>query len=119
MSGTMQSFDIAAKKPNAASPRKCDDCLHAIFFPELDTRLGNWGLPSRAPFEDSGTHASMGVTMLCVKIVQQPNKAYPYAAVHQQTGGTVPAPRRASVDCALQSARHPRSTGLRGGARET
>ena len=31
----------------------------------------------------------MGVTMRCVKIVQQPNKAYPYAAVDQQTGGVV------------------------------
>jgi hypothetical protein len=27
--------------------------------------------------------------MRCVKIVQQPNKTYPYAAVDQQTGGVV------------------------------
>jgi hypothetical protein len=29
------------------------------------------------------------MTMRCVKIVQQPNKTYPYAAIDQQTGAVV------------------------------
>jgi hypothetical protein len=36
MCGTMQSFDITAKK-SEARPHRYDDCLRAIFVPELDT----------------------------------------------------------------------------------
>jgi hypothetical protein len=90
MGGTMQSFDIAAKKTKARPHRrKYDDCLRAIFFPELDARLGNSGLPPRVFSEHSGTHASTGVKMRHVKIVQQLEKTYPCAAIDQQTGGVV------------------------------
>jgi hypothetical protein len=59
MCGTMQSFDITAKK-SEPRPHRYDDCLRAIFVPELDTWLGNSGLPQRVLFEHSGTHASTG-----------------------------------------------------------
>ena len=90
MGGTMQSFDIAAKKTKARPHRrKYDDCLRAIFFPELDARLGNSALPPRVFSEHSGTHASTGVKMQHLKIVQQLDKTYPCAAIDQQTGGVV------------------------------
>jgi hypothetical protein len=36
MGGTVQSFDITEKGRSAASPQKYDDCLCALFRPELN-----------------------------------------------------------------------------------